>query len=114
MERDVNLRMKGPRCEIASINGKTLGSQPGFPTSERGYRGTLERVVDIARPGVRDEMARHVLEHIQGERERPPNQTVRKKVRSRVSKAGYPPDEYLNAASICQLESEDVIKLFLT
>jgi len=98
MERDVDLRVKGHLYEIASVNDEVLESRQGFPASERGYRKTLESVVDIAGPDLMDEMAAYIKEYIQDEHERPANQTVRIEARSRVSKAGYPPDEYLNAA----------------
>ena len=45
-----------------------------------------------------DELAAYIKEYIQNEHERPRNQTVRIEARSRVFKAGYPPDEYLKAA----------------
>jgi len=98
MERDVELRIKGHLYEIASVNDEVLESRQGFPASERGYRKTLESVVDIAGPDLLDEMAAYIKEYIQDHHERPPNQTVRIEARSRVSKAGHPPDEYLNAA----------------
>ena len=98
MERDVELRMKGHLYEVASVNDDVLDSRQGYPASERGYRKTLESVVDIAGPDMMDEMAAYIKEHLQEEQERPANQDVRKEARSRVSKAGYPPDEYLNAA----------------
>lgn len=98
MERDVELRIKGHLYEIATVNDEVLESRQGFPASESGYRKTLESVVDIAGPDLMDEMAAYIKEYIQEQQERPANQTVRKEARSRVSKAGYPPDEYLNAA----------------
>jgi len=98
MERDVDLRIKGHLYEIASVNDEVLESRQGFPASERGYRKTLESVVDIAGPDLLDEMAAYIKEYIQDHHERPPNQTVRIEARSLVSKAGHPPDEYLNAA----------------
>lgn len=98
MERDVELRMKGHLYEIASVNDEVLGSRQGYPASEKGYRKTLESVLNIAGPDLMDELAAYIKEYIQQHEERPANQTVRKKARSRVSKAGYPADEYLNAA----------------
>lgn len=98
MERDVELRIKGHLYEIASVNDEVLESRQGFPASESGYRKTLESVVGIAGPDLMDEIAKYIKEYIQEQRERPANQTVRIEARSRVSKAGYPPDEYLNAA----------------
>ena len=98
MERNVELRLKGHLYEIASVNDAILGSRQGFPASETGYRKTLGSVVDIAGPDLMDEVAASIKEHIRTYEERPANQVVRKDARSRVSKAGYPPDEYLNAA----------------
>jgi hypothetical protein len=98
MNRDVELRIKGHLYEIGSLNDEILGSRQGFPASERGYRKTFESVVDIAEPEMMDKIAMYIKEYIQEQQERPANQTVRKKARSQVSKAGYPPDEYLNAA----------------
>jgi hypothetical protein len=98
MERDVELRIKGRLYEIASGNDEVLESRQGFPASESGYMKTLESVVDVAGPDPMDEMAAFTKEYIQDHHERPANQTVRIEARSRVSKAGYPPDEYLNAA----------------
>jgi hypothetical protein len=97
MERDVELRIKGHLYEIASVNDEVLESRQGFPASERGYRKTLESVVDIAGPDLMDEMAAYIKEYIQDHHERPPNQNVRIESRSRVSKAGHSRDEYLNA-----------------
>jgi len=98
MERDFELRIKGHLYEIASVNDQVLESRQGFPASEHGYRQTLESVVEIAGQELMDEIAESIKEHIRENKERPANQDIRKKARRRVSKAGYPPDEYLNAA----------------
>ena len=98
MERNVKLRIKGHLYEIASVNDEVLASRQGYPASEHGYRKTLDSVVDIADTDLSDQMAAYIKEYIQEYQERPANQTVRKEARSCVSKAGYPPDEYLNAA----------------
>lgn len=98
MERDIGLRIKGHLYEIASVNDEVLESRQGFPASGRGYRKILKSVVDTAGPDLMDEMTVYIKEYIQDEHERPANQTVRIEARIRVSKAGYPPDEYLNAA----------------
>jgi len=98
MERDVELRMKGHLYEIGSVNDEVIESRQGFPASEHGYQKTLESVLEIAGQELMDEMAAYIKEHIREEQERPENQAVRKQARRRVSKAGYPPDEYLNAA----------------
>ena len=90
--------MKGHLYEIRSVNDKILDSRQGFPSSEQGYRKTLESVAEIAGRELMDEMAESIKEHIRENQDRPENQAVRKKARRRVSKAGYPPDEYLNAA----------------
>ena len=75
-----------------------IGSRQGFPTAEAGYRRTLDSVLDIAGPDLMDEVAASIKEHIRIHEERPANQAVRKDARKLVSKAGYPPDDYLNAA----------------
>ncbi|WP_144902208.1 hypothetical protein [Halobellus captivus] len=98
MERDVELRMKGHLYEIAAANDEVLESRQGFPASEEGYKQTLESVVDTAGLDLMDEMAAYIKEYIQEHEERPANKTVRKKARIRVSRAGYPPDDYLNEA----------------
>lgn len=98
MDRDVELRIKRHLYEIASVNDDVLKSRQGFPASERGDRKTLESVVEIAGPDLIDEMASYIKKYMQDHHERPPDQTVRIEARSRVSKAGHPPDEYLNAA----------------
>jgi hypothetical protein len=71
MERDVELRIKRHLYEIASVNDEVLESRQGFPASERGYRKTLESVVDIAGPDLLDEMAAYIKEYIQDHHERP-------------------------------------------
>jgi hypothetical protein len=43
-------------------------------------------------------MAAYIKDSIENNGERPQNQDVRKKARRMVSKAGYPPDDYLDAA----------------
>lgn len=98
MERDVELRLKGHLYEIRAVNDEVLGSRQGYPISERGYQKTLESVVDIAGPELMDEMATFIKEYIEENEDRPANKEVRIEARSRVSKAGYPADEYLNAA----------------
>ena len=55
-------------------------------------------MLDIAETDLMDEVAAYNKEYIQEQQERPANQTVRKEAQSRVSQAGYPADEYLNAA----------------
>lgn len=98
MDRDVELRIKGHLYEIGSVNDEVLDSRQGYPASEEGYEKTLNSVAAIAGPDLADEMADYIKHHIQRKQERPTNQRVRREARSRVSKAGYPPDEYLNAA----------------
>ena len=90
--------MKGHLYEIGSVNDEILESRQGFPASEQGYRQTFQSVVEIAGQELMDEIAAYIKEYIRENQDRPTNQTVRKQARSRVSKAGYPPDEYLNAA----------------
>lgn len=98
MERDVELRLKGHLYEIRAVNDEVLDSRQGYPSSERGYRETLESVVDVAEPEQMDEMAAFIKEYIEENEDRPANKKVRIEARSRVSNAGYPADEYLNAA----------------
>ena len=98
MERDVELRRNGHLYEIGSVNDEVLGSRQGFPASETGYRKTLDSVLDVAGPDLMDEVAASIKDHIRTYEERPANQSVRKDARKLVSKAGYPPDDYLNAA----------------
>lgn len=98
MERDVELRLCGHLYEIASANDEVLGTRQGFPASETGYRKTLNSVLDVAGPNLMDEVADSIKDHIRTHEERPANQAVRKDARKLVSKAGYPPDDYLNAA----------------
>ena len=98
MDRDVELRIKGHLYEIASVNDEVLGSRQGYPVAEGGYEKTLKSVAAIAGPDFVDEVAEYIKDHIQKRKERPTNQMVRREARSLVSKAGYPPDEYLNAA----------------
>jgi len=98
MERDVELRLKGHLYEIRSVNDEILESRQGYPVAEEGYRKTLESVVAVAGPELMDEMAAFIKEYIKRNEDRPANKAVRTEARSRVSKAGYPADEYLNAA----------------
>lgn len=98
MDRDTELRLKGHLYEISSVNDEVLGSRQGYPEAENGYERTLKSVVDIAGQDLMDEIATFIKEYIRTNNERPRNQAIRKEARSRVSKAGYPADEYLNAA----------------
>lgn len=98
MNRNAELRRNGHLYEIASVNDEVLGSRQGFPASEDGYRRTLNSVIEIAGPDLMDEVAASIKHHIQAHEERPTNQAVRKDARILVSKAGHPPDDYLNAA----------------
>ena len=98
MERDVELRIKGHLYEIASVNDEVLESRQGYPASEEGYEKTLTSVAEVAGPELMDDVAANIKGHIRQNGERPANLRVRREARSLVSKAGYPPDEYLNAA----------------
>ena len=98
MERDLELRIKGHLYEIESVNDDVLGSRQGYPSSEEGYEKTLISVAEVAGLELMDEVAANIKGYIRENRERPANQKVRREARSLVSKAGYPPDEYLNAA----------------
>lgn len=98
MERDAELRIKGHLYEIASVNDEVLESRQGYPASETGYQRTLDSVVEISGPNLMDEVAEYIKQYIRTHNERPTNNTVRQEARSLVSKAGHPPDEYLNAA----------------
>lgn len=98
MDRDLQLRLKGHLREIREINNEVLGSRQGFPAAITGYEKTLESVADTAGEELMDEVASLIKDHIREHEDRPENQTVRREARSMVSKAGHPPDEYLNAA----------------
>ena len=98
MERDVELRVKGHLYEISEVNDEVLDSRQGYHMSEEGYRKTLDSVLDVAGVDMVDEVVAYIKEYIREHEERPTNNDVRRKARSLVSKAGYPADEYLNAA----------------
>lgn len=98
MDRELELRINGHLYEIQTVNDEVIESRQGYPASEKGYRRSFESVVEIAGPEILDEMASYIKEYIREHEERPTNNEVRTEARSRVSKAGYPPDEYLNAA----------------
>jgi len=98
MERDNELRMKGHLYEIATIDYKIIGNRQGFHSAEQGYLKTLTSVAEIAGPELIDTVAEYIKQYIEENEQRPKNQSVRKKARSLVSEAGYPPDTYLNAA----------------
>lgn len=98
MNRDTELRIKGHLYEVASVDKKIIANAQGFHSAEQGYIKTLTSVAEIAGPELMDEVAEKIKQHIVEQHERPKNQSVRKEARSLVSKAGYPPDDYLNAA----------------
>lgn len=98
MERDIELRIKGHLYEIATVDDEIIGNSQGFYSAEQGYQKTLMSVAEIAGTELMDTMADGIKEYIEANQERPANQSVRKKARILVSKAGYPPDAYLNAA----------------
>ena len=98
MKRDAELRRNGHLYEIASVNDEVIGSRQGFPASEAGYRKTLDSVLNVAGSDLMDEVAASIKDHIRTHEERPANQAVRQDARKLVSRAGYPPDDYLNAA----------------
>lgn len=98
MDRDLELRIKGHLYEIATVNDEVKGDRRGFPAAEKGYRETLESVAEIAGRALVDEVAAHIKNSIRKTEDRPRNQAVRKKARLMVSRAGHPPDDYLNAA----------------
>jgi len=98
MERDIELRMKGHLYEVATIDDKIIGNRQGFHSAEQGYLKTLTSVVEIAGSDLMDTVAEDIKKHIEEHHQRPKNQSVRREARSLVSKAGYPPDAYLNAA----------------
>jgi hypothetical protein len=98
MDRDLQLRLKGHLWEIREVNDEVFGSRRGFPAAAMGYEKTFESVADVGGRELLDEVASFVKDHIREQEDRPSNNTVRREARSMVSKAGYPPDEYLNAA----------------
>jgi gamma-glutamyl phosphate reductase len=98
MERDVELRVKGHLYEISEVNDEVLENRQGYHMSEWGYQKTLDSVLDVAGVDMVDEVVAYIKEYIREHEERPTNNDVRRKARSLVSKAGYPADDYLNAA----------------
>lgn len=98
MDRDLELRIKGHLYEIGTVNDRVLESRQGFPASEGGYKSTLESVADVAGREFVDDVAAYIKEFIQEKEVRPENNAVRKEARKMVSRAGHPPDPYLNAA----------------
>lgn len=70
----------------------------GFPAAEGGCKKTLKSVADVAGRDLIDDVAEYIKEFIQKKERRPENNAVRTEARKMVSRAGYPPDPYLNAA----------------
>lgn len=98
MDRDLALRIKGHLYEIGTVNDEVKGGRQGYPAAENGYKETLESVAAVASQDLVDEVAAHIEDSLEKNGDRPRNQAVRKKARRMVSKAGHPPDDYLNAA----------------
>lgn len=97
MERDAELRVKGHLYEIGSVNDEVLESRQGYPSSERGYKRTLESVAREAEREQLDKVAAHIKETIREKEKRPTNSDIRRRARRVVSQAGYPADSHLNA-----------------
>ncbi|MUV56556.1 hypothetical protein [Halogeometricum sp. CBA1124] len=98
LTRDVELRIHGHLHEIGRVNDEEIGSKQGFPSSIAGYERTLRSVAECATEDEVDETADYIESTISESGERPPNNIVRRTARSVVSKAGYPANEFLNAA----------------
>lgn len=98
MDRDLELRIKGHLYEIGTTNDRVLESRQGYPAAEGGYKSTLESVADVADRELVDDVAEYIKEYIEKKEMRPENNIVRKEARKMVSRAGHPPDPYLNAA----------------
>lgn len=96
--RDTELRLRGHLHEIAGTNDDVLGGRQGFPSAINGYERTLESVAECATVDELDHVAELIKNKIRKNEERPSNRKIRREARSIVSKAGYPPDEFLNAA----------------
>lgn len=96
--RGAELRMKGHLYEIREMNDEVLGGRQGYPMAEKGYKRTLQEVIDCATVSQMDDVADYVKERIRENEERPPNRKIRKAARRIVSEAGHPASSYLNRA----------------
>lgn len=96
--RDLELRIQGHLREVALVNDCVIGHRQGFPPAMTGYEKTLQSVATCATVDELDEIARHIKDRIRNHGERPPNRLVRRTARTIVSQAGYPADNFLNAA----------------
>ena len=98
MDRDLELRVKGHLYEIIEVNDEVLDGRQGFPMSEEGYEKTLRSVAEDAGAKQVDEVAEWIKDYFRKNEERPLNRDVRREARKIISKAGFVPGEYLNAA----------------
>lgn len=96
--RDLELRIHGHLREIALVNDDVIGGRQGFPPAIMGYEKTLQSVATCATVDELDEVAQLIKDRIRDHGERPANQIVRRTARTIVSHAGYPADDFLNAA----------------
>lgn len=98
LARDMELRIQGHLREIGDVNDEAIGSRQGFPPAVDAYEKTLTSVAGCATVDEVDEVAAYIKDRIRGSEERPANQSVRRTARTIVSRAGYPADDFLNAA----------------
>lgn len=98
IRRDMELRIHGHLREIGLANDDVIGGRQGFPPAIMGYEKTLRSVATCASETEVDEVADYIKTWIHDQGERPANQTVRRTARTIVSRAGYPADDFLNAA----------------
>lgn len=96
--QDMELRIQGHLREIGKINDGVLGGRQGFPPAVGGYEKTLTSVAECATVDEVDEGAAYIKDKIRSSEARPANQSVRRTARTIVSRAGYPADDFLNAA----------------
>jgi hypothetical protein len=94
----LELRIAGHLREIEQANDDVFGHRQGLHPAITAYEKTLKSVGDCATKEEVDEIAAHVKNMIRREESRPTNQDLRRRARRVVSQAGYPADDYLNAA----------------
>ena len=96
--KNLALRIKGHLWEIQQANDDVLGHRQGFPPAITAYKQTLESVGTCATDQEVDQVAAHIKSYIREKGKRRRNREVRRTARQIVSQAGYPADEFLNAA----------------
>lgn len=98
LSRDTELRIQGHLREVRCVNDETIESRQGLPPAITGYERTFQSVAECATQHELDQVAEYVKDRIRRQSERPSNRDVRRTARSLISQAGYPADEFLNAA----------------